>query len=598
MIVALMIFTLVIFFMMTYLIGFDVCVVRTIKSIIMKKFNIFIYAILALQLSLFVSCEKDDSPEEQEEQEQQDNNLDYALGWSGEDDLGTIPTSTNFSFGNTNLPASVDLVSKFPPIGDQGQYGTCVSWAVGYNIKTALNGMSNNLSTSQLASTSNQFSPKDLFTAIPDNEKGSECSGTNFSNALTVLQDRGVATMQTVPYTTLGDCSSTNVQSSWTTEATQNKIKYWRKIEGTVQSIKENLANDIPVILGAKLADNFMSWNSNVVLSSSTSYNNVGQHSYHAMVIGGYDDSKGSGGAFKVINSWGELWGDNGYVWVDYSYMINEFCTSSDGSKPLFIASDQEDGGENNPPDETDPNTSGVDLAPWVFADYSTYGSSGIPNERIIDFNIYNIGNQTASPNNDWSLYYIYFNAFDANDYGVIYYDEFNTSIPANTYDCPTSDNCVFNLSIPSGSSFTQTAWGQESQIRTYYMPELSGYYYLVLIADAEDKFDEQDEMNNLYYTTIDPKYFDYGYSSRSSKGVNENKDSVGQFNFINSDEPNSQSLSKNNHQTVVTDNFKNAYTQKEILEFIKKEKKSGNIDSKIDQYIQHSEDKYYGNQD
>ena len=578
---------------MTYLIVYDVRVIRTIKSIIMKKINLFLYLILALQLNLFTSCSKDESaPFEEEEQGE---NLEFSLGWNGQDDLETIPTSTNFSFGNTSLPSSVDLVPKFPPIGDQGQYGTCVSWAVGYNIKTALNGMSNNLSSSQLASAANQFSPKDLFTAIPDNEKGQDCNGTNFSNALTVMQNRGVATMQTVPYNSLGGCTNSSLQANWTSEANQNKIKYWRKIEASVQSIKQNLANNIPVILGAKLADNFMSWNSNVVLSSSTTYTNVGQHAYHAMVIGGYDDSKGANGAFKVINSWGETWGDNGYVWVDYNYMLNEFCTSYDGDKPLFIASDQEGGGENNPPDDTDPNTTGVDLAPWVFADYSTYNFSGIQNERQIDFNIYNIGNQPASPNSDWSIYYIYFNAYNANDYGVIYYDQFNTSIAQNTYDCPTADNCVFNLTIPSGSSFTQTAWGLESQVRTYYMPELSGLYYLVMIADAGDKFAEQDEMNNLYYTTLDPKYFDYGYSSKSSQSTSVNENSISKFNFVNTEEPNLENLKQSTNQTAVTEDFKNAYTQEEILEFIKREKLNGNIDNKVSKYIQVKKDKYYG---
>lgn len=560
----------------------------------MKKINVFLYAILALQLCLFVACEKDEDNDPMEEQEEQEQ-LGNALGWNGQDDLSTIPTSTNFSFGNTSLPSSVDLVPKFPPIGNQNPFGTCVSWAVGYNLKTALNGMSKGYSSSQLASTVNQFSPKDLFTAIPDNKKGGDCNGTGFAEALTVLQDRGVATVQTVPYTGLGDCSNSNVQSSWTSEANQNKIKYWRKIEGSIQSIKQNLANDIPVVLGAKLADNFMSWNSDVVLSSSTSYANVGQHAYHAMVIAGYDDDKGAAGAFRVINSWGETWGDFGYVWVDYNYMMTEFCVSPDGSKPLFIASDQDEGGDNNPPDDTAPNTTGVDLAPWVFADFSTFQNSGVPNERQIEFNIYNIGNQAASPDNDWSIYYIYFNAYDANDYGVVYYDQFNTSIQANTYNCPTADNCVFNLSIPSGSSFTETAWGLPSQTRTYYMPELSGYYYLVLIADAEDKFDEQDEMNNLHYTTINPKYFDFGYSSRLAQNDSNSTGDEDSFSFVNEMEPNEQTLLDNKYQTIVNENFKNAYTQKEILDFIKQETKNGNIDTKIDRYIQKTKDQYYG---
>lgn len=33
------------------------------------------------------------------------------------------------------------------------------------------------------------------------------------------------------------------------------------------------------------------------------------------MVVVGYSDSYN---AFKVVNSWGESWGDNGFVWIDY----------------------------------------------------------------------------------------------------------------------------------------------------------------------------------------------------------------------------------------------------------------------------------------
>lgn len=536
------------------------------------------------------SCEKDNPIEPAPNPT---NDTEYSLGWNGEDDLSNIPASTNFGFGNGNLPSSVNLVPKFPPIGDQKEYGTCVSWAVAYNIKTAINGMNKGLSTSQLSSTLHQFSPKDLFIAIPDNQKGQNCGGTNFSDALGVLQDRGVATMQTVPYNSLGDCSRSNLQSSWTSEANQHKIKYWRKIDPNVQSIKQNLANNIPVILGAKLADNFMSWNSDNVMSSSTSYNNIGQHAYHAMVIAGYDDNKGPNGAFKVINSWGEFWGDNGYIWIDYNYMINEFCTSYNGDKPLFIAADEE--GSVNPPDGPDPTVSGVDLAPWIFSDYSTYQNSGIPTERLINFNIYNIGNQTASPSSNWSFYYIYFNAYNANDYGVLFYDDFNTSVTPNSFSCPTNYNCIFNYSIPPGGSFTQTVWGLQSQVRTYYMPQITGYYYLVMIADVGDRFSEQNELNNLFYTTIQPKYFENGYGLRPSGGNDEVKNQDN-FEFLNQDDFTPKLLEGNHYNSVVSNEFKNAYTQEEILEFVKKEHIKGNLAERVDEFIQQSDNKSYGN--
>ncbi len=34
------------------------------------------------------------------------------------------------------------------------------------------------------------------------------------------------------------------------------------------------------------------------------------------MVVIGYNDTKN---AFKVMNSWGTKWGDNGFAWIDYA---------------------------------------------------------------------------------------------------------------------------------------------------------------------------------------------------------------------------------------------------------------------------------------
>lgn len=556
----------------------------------MKKETSLLILVLILICAIFTSsCEVEDPPVPDPNPT---NDTDYQLGWNGEDNLDEIPGVPNF--GNPiELPSSVDLVSKFPPIGDQGQYGTCVSWAVAYNVKTAVNGMDNGLSVSQLSLPSNQFSPKDLFTAIPDDKKSPNCSGTDFSNALSVLQERGVASMQTVPYNSLGDCSQYNLESSWTNEASQNKIKYWRKIEADVEIIKQNLANNIPIILGAKLSDNFMTWSSDNVLSSNTSYNTVGQHSYHALVIAGYDDNRGPNGAFKVINSWGEFWGDGGYIWIDYNFMVNEFCNNYRGDKPLFIVANDE--GNVSPPDNPDQRISGVDLAPWVFSDLSTYQSSGNVTEREIIYNIYNIGDQVASPNSNWSYYYIYFNAYNVNDYGVLFYDDFNTSI--ENWDCPiTNNNCIFNYSIPSGGNFTQTVWGAPSVIRPYYMPPVTGQYYLVMIADAGGSFAEQNELNNLFYTTSEPKYFTNGYSAKRKevKG-GETREST-DFKFENPSIFSSEKLVQNPFNTVVSSDHPNAYTQEEISSFVKQEYLKGNLGKKIKEFKEQLDDTPFRN--
>ncbi|TDH27786.1 hypothetical protein EXU57_04755 [Segetibacter sp. 3557_3] len=541
----------------------------------MKK-NALLKAFTIATTVLIFSCKKENIPDPPPTPPDTPTEAKRPLGYEGDDNMGKIPTTPNVGYDDGNLPSQVDLSAKFPPIGDQGQYGTCVAWATAYNLKTALNGIDKGYTASQLASPANQASPRDLFTAIPDNQKGSDCNGTNFSFALDVLQNRGVASLQTVPYTSLSNCSQSGVQSSWTNEAKNNKIKYWRKISATVKDIKKNIANNIPVLLAAKLSDNFMTWNTDNVLSSNTTYNTVGQHAYHALVIAGYDDNKGGRGAFKIINSWGKYWGSKGYIWVDYNFLINEFCTTPDGDKPLFIASN--DAGSVNPPNPN-PSTSGVDLAPWVFSDESAYAGSGNPLKRKINYNFYNIGNQAASSSTNWSVYYIYFNAYDANDYGVLFYDDFNTTTASNTFYCPNSGNCVFNYSIPAGGDFATTVFKSEEIVRNYYMPKITGDYYLLLVTDAEDKFAEEDELNNLFYTSLWPTTFNNGYADRGQ--------GASTFQFKNELRFNKQNIKKNKFNTVVTSEFRNAYTPGEIMSFFKKEKKSGALEAKINRYIQ-----------
>lgn len=40
------------------------------------------------------------------------------------------------------------------------------------------------------------------------------------------------------------------------------------------------------------------------------------------MLVVGYSDQYQ---AFKLVNSWGEGWGDGGFVWVDYEAFENVF---------------------------------------------------------------------------------------------------------------------------------------------------------------------------------------------------------------------------------------------------------------------------------
>ena len=130
--------------------------------------------------------------------------------------------------------------------------------------------------------------------------------------------------MATVPYENLGDCSN-SPNSSWTNEASNYKIENYRKIDVDINTLKSYLAQNRPIAIGVHVGDNFLKWNSSGVLSAET-YNYSGQHAYHGLILAGYDDNKGANGAFELVNSWSEAWGDNGGIWIDYNYFVNEFC--------------------------------------------------------------------------------------------------------------------------------------------------------------------------------------------------------------------------------------------------------------------------------
>ena len=337
------------------------------------------------------------------------------LGWLGDDEnTETIEDDIDLNGVDNDLssdmPSKVDLTKNLPRIGDQGQYGTCVAWATAYNCRTWLYAKQHNLTTSQL-NNSNTFSPADVFMAIDNQYKGSNCGGTNFRYAFDVMQTRGVATQATVPYSSI-DCScypsatANNVASNY-------KIKAYREIDiHNVNTVKRYLSNGRIVVFGAKLGDEFMMAKDATVLTRQTSFLTTGQHGYHAIVCVGYDDSKGSKGAFRVVNSWGTSWGDSGYIWIDYDFFCsNEFAYCG------FVAYGLDEEIIIDDDNTVSNTTSGYDLVPVTVSDIDYDDpddpDSNDPTWRTAVYNVYNAGEETIHPSN-WAICYVLYNAYNA----------------------------------------------------------------------------------------------------------------------------------------------------------------------------------------
>lgn len=547
----------------------------------MKKFSILIAVFIANTI-LMSSCKIVESISPTPSVD--DDKPAFGFGWLGNEDLGKVPNNVKFGFAaNANLPTSFDLSELLPPVASQGSYGTCISWATGYYGKTATEALSFGYNATDLSKATNQISAKDLFTSLPEgNSKSSNCSGSTYLINMEMLQYRGAATMATVPYTNLGSCLASSIQPSWTTEAGKHKIKNYRIIDDDVFSIKQQIANRIPVIAGFKLSDNFMTWNSANVYSSHTTFNSVGQHAFHGMAIVGYDDKKGVNGAFKVVNSWGSNWGNNGFFWVDYNFFINTFLQrDANGNGVLLTMSDAaiKSTEVKDPPPVNDSQLTGVELSAWVEEDVSTFSTTKNPASRKVLFNFYNNGTQTATVNKPWNAFYIYFNPYNANDYGIIFeYNFTNKNLAENKYVCGET-TCEFNISIPPRNNFGFRFLSTNMLRLDYTLPSnLNGQYYLALIVDGSDVFKEYDEDDNFFYTTENPISFKNGQAGRlSSNGA--------EFSFLNDTKFDSPSEQKSKFRTAINKANPNAYSTDEIMAMIKNHKRSGDFQKKIDAY-------------
>jgi hypothetical protein len=80
------------------------------------------------------------------------------------------------------------------------------------------------------------------------------------------------------------------------------------------QIIKTKLKENIPILISIKF-NTSINPNSNTITIKELNTNNP----IHSMVIIGYDDSRNT---FKLINSYGKAWGDNGYCYLSYDTLI------------------------------------------------------------------------------------------------------------------------------------------------------------------------------------------------------------------------------------------------------------------------------------
>ncbi len=294
-----------------------------------------------------------------------ENTEEFGLGALIDDMPAILDTDASGfpGYEDDSLPSSVDLSTSacFPSVGSQRGVNSCVAWATtyyqfGYQV-AAMNGWNakNDLTY--------KFSPKFIYNYLNNGEN----LGTYVPDAYEMLKVCGAVRYYEFVHT--GD-NATYEYRPWCTEldflrnALRYRISDYQKFAFSSLAVNTpiNSSNDTSLNHMKSLLDNghvlvyntdFGTWDFEHQLTSVYNTNHVGEkvclkqvnnNNYwdgHAMAIVGYDDNiqydlSGDGviqdyekGAFKVVNSHGISWGNDGFMWVMYDALNKVSNTSA-----------------------------------------------------------------------------------------------------------------------------------------------------------------------------------------------------------------------------------------------------------------------------
>jgi len=214
-----------------------------------------------------------------------------------------------------SLPTKVDLRPQMPPIGDQGQLGSCTAWA-------SLGAYRYELDRQKLT----DFDPSELaqyyWTRALEGTTASD-AGATIRDAVKVIAKTGVATEKAWPYTISKFAQTPPATAKQ--QASHHLALQYQSVPQNLNSLKSALAAGYPVVIGITVYASFEQApvpTTGMVPMPSPTEDVLGGH---ALLLVGYDDSTRR---FTTRNSWGTGFGDKGYVYLPYSYMTSPQLSS------------------------------------------------------------------------------------------------------------------------------------------------------------------------------------------------------------------------------------------------------------------------------
>jgi hypothetical protein len=211
-----------------------------------------------------------------------------------------------------SLPPKVDLRSHMTKVEDQGQLSSCVANAVAgaYEYLVKRHRGEDAYDVSRLFI---------YYNARAREDATDEDGGAIIADAIESLRESGACSEETWPYEP--DNVSAEPSSEAYQEAADFLVEDMKLVPTTLGAWKAALAEGYPVIFGISLFESFDKHKRRgVVPLPSPREASRESHGGHAMLCVGYSDPDR---VFIVRNSWGEDWGDKGYCYIPYDYLMN-----------------------------------------------------------------------------------------------------------------------------------------------------------------------------------------------------------------------------------------------------------------------------------
>ncbi len=217
-----------------------------------------------------------------------------------------------------SLPKNVDWSIYDNPARDQKRCGSCWAFAAVAQLENLAN-------QNQILAISD-LSEQQLVSCVPNNS----CSGGWYFSAFNYVKKNGLTLEDCFPYTySDSDCSNQCIDPGTMVNISQFTNPLWGS-KATVNDLKLALQEG-PLCVAMYVPDDFHSYKGGIYNYKS------GDYSWgHAVLLVGYNDNLQ---CFKVRNSWGSWWGENGYFRIAYDDVtdVPKFGSYASYAKGIYI---------------------------------------------------------------------------------------------------------------------------------------------------------------------------------------------------------------------------------------------------------------------